>query len=355
MSEIIHERPGVYSSYDASAVVSGGRAVRTVGVAAKAVSGDVGKVVMLTGYAAGVAAFGEDAAESPGMSTLLRLLFSNGAATVLAVRVDEAGDTQAYEAAFEALGREEVQILICDSSVQEVQQALRDAVEDASAVRRERIALVGGDGDSAAELVERAAALNSERMVLVGPDALNSAGQRLPGVFAAAALAGVVACERDPAIPLNGAEIAGLGGVAEDYSDNDIDLLVRGGVTPLECVAGTVSPVRGITTRTTTGGAADTTWRELTTILVVDDVIPAVRQSLRSKFSRTKNTAQTRSAIRSQTVVELEKKLAAEIIDSYGEVTVSASEEDPTVCLVEFTFAVAHGLNQIYLTVHITI
>lgn len=355
MSEIIHERPGVYSSYDASAVVSGGRAVRTVGVAAKAVSGDVGKVVTLTGYAAGVAAFGEDAAESPGMSTLLRLLFSNGAATVLAVRVDEAGDTQAYEAAFQALGREEVQILICDSSVQEVQQALRDAVEDASAVRRERIALVGGDGDSAAELVERAAALNSERMVLVGPDALNSAGQRLPGVFAAAALAGVVACERDPAIPLNGAEIAGLGGVAEDYSDNDIDLLVRGGVTPLECVAGTVSPVRGITTRTTTGGAADTTWRELTTILVVDDVIPAVRQSLRSKFSRTKNTAQTRSAIRSQTVVELEKKLAAEIIDSYGEVTVSASEEDPTVCLVEFTFAVAHGLNQIYLTVHITI
>ena len=355
MSEIIHERPGVYSSYDASAVVSGGRAVRTVGVAAKAVSGDVGKVVTLTGYAAGVAAFGEDAAESPGMSTLLRLLFSNGAATVLAVRVDEAGDTQAYEAAFEALGREEVQILICDSSVQEVQQALRDAVEDASAVRRERIALVGGDGDSAAELVERAAALNSERMVLVGPDALSSAGQRLPGVFAAAALAGVVACERDPAVPLNGAEIAGLGGVAEDYSDNDIDLLVRGGVTPLECVAGTVSPVRGITTRTTTGGAADTTWRELTTILVVDDVIPAVRQSLRSKFSRTKNTAQTRSAIRSQTVVELEKKLAAEIIDSYGEVTVSASEEDPTVCLVEFTFAVAHGLNQIYLTVHITI
>jgi leucyl-tRNA synthetase len=44
-----------------------------------------------------------------------------------------------------------------------------------------------------------------------------------------------------------------------------------------------------------------------------------------------------------------------EIIDSYGEVTVTASAEDPTVCLVEFGFAVAHGLNQIYLTVHITV
>ena len=39
----------------------------------------------------------------------------------------------------------------------------------------------------------------------------------------------------------------------------------------------------------------------------------------------------------------------------YGEVTVSVYEEDPTVCLVEFSFAVAHGLNQIYLTAHITI
>jgi hypothetical protein len=67
LSEIIHERPGVYSSYDASAVVSGGRAARTVGVAARAVRGDVGKVMTLTGYTAGVVAFGEDAAESHGM------------------------------------------------------------------------------------------------------------------------------------------------------------------------------------------------------------------------------------------------------------------------------------------------
>ena len=167
MSDIILERPGVYSSYDASAVVSGGRAVRTVGVAARAVRGDVGKVVTVTGYTAGVAVVGEDAAQSPGMSTLLRLLFANGAATVLAVRVDDAAGTADYEAAFQALGREEAQILVCDSAELEVQQALRTAVEEASSTRRERIALVGGNGDTAAELVERAAALNSERMVLL--------------------------------------------------------------------------------------------------------------------------------------------------------------------------------------------
>ena len=338
----MHERPGVYSNYDASAVVSAGQAPRTVGVAAKARKGTENQPVLLTGYTAGVAAFGED--ETAGMSTILRLLFANGASTVCAVRVADAGGQAEYQAAFAALADQDVQILVCDSADQAVHQALRTAAEEASAVRRERIGVVGGDGE-----------VNSERMVLVGPDALDSRGEVLPGVFTAAALAGVIASGKDPAVPLNGAEVSGLGGLNTQYSDNDIDLLVRGGVTPLESVAGTISAVRGITTRTTTGGESDTTWRELTTILIVDDVIPAVRSALRSRFSRTKNTAQSRSAIRSQVIVELEKKLSAQIIESYGEVTVTASADDPTVCLVEFSFGVAHGLNQIYLTVHITV
>ena len=91
------------------------------------------------------------------------------------------------------------------------------------------------------------------------------------------------------------------------------------------------------------------------TRIIVDDVIPTVRSALRSRFSRTKNTAQTRGAIRSQVILELENKLAAEIIDSYGDGTGSVDEAEPTVCVVEFSFAVAHGLNQIYLTAHITV
>ena len=84
-----HERPGVYSAYDASAVVSAGQASRAIGVAAKAVRGTVGEAVTVTGYAAGLAAFGEDT--EPGMSTILKLLFANGAATVTAVRVADEG------------------------------------------------------------------------------------------------------------------------------------------------------------------------------------------------------------------------------------------------------------------------
>lgn len=352
MKGIIHERPGVYSSYDASAAVRGGRAARTVGVAAKSASGTANAAVRLTSYEMGLSAFGEDAEGTPGMSAILKLLFLGGASTVVAVKVDE----DDYAAAFRVLQTvENLQVIVCDSGELTVQQALRVSLESASAARRERIAVVGMSDASTADLTERAKALNSERMVLVGPDGLDGAGKPVSGIFTAAAVAAAVAMTRDPAIPLNGTPLNGLTGVSVDYTDSEIDVLVRGGVTPLEAVGGVVSPVRGITTRTTTGGADDTTWRELTTILIADDVIPAIRQSLRSRFSQTKNTVQTRGAIRSQTIVELENKLRAEIIDSYSDVAVSASEEDPTICLVEFSFAVAHGLNQIYLTAHITI
>ena len=54
-------------------------------------------------------------------------------------------------------------------------------------------------------------------------------------------------------------------------------------------------------------------------------------------------------------VVILEKKVAAEIIDSYGNISVTQDEEDPTTCNVTFDFAVVHGINKIILTADITV
>ena len=352
MSSIVHERPGVYSSYDASMLVRRGTASKVVGVAALAAQGETDQVELVTSYEEGLTVFGADG-EGQGMAEILRLLFLNGVTAVRAVR---AADAEHYQDAFDLLSMEEdIQVVVCDSGELTVQQLLRTSLESAIAARRERIGVVGSVGEETAALITRAEGLNSERIVLVGPDVTDQGGKALSGVFAAAAVAGAIAANSDPAVPLNGTGLQGLGGVSVRYSENDIDLLVRGGVTPLEAVGGVVSPVRGITTRTKTGGVEDTTWRELTTIMIVDDVIPAVRTALRSRFTRTKNTLQTRGAIRSQVIVELENKLAAQIIDGYGEVTVEADSVDPTVCLVEFSFAVAHGLNQIYLTAHITV
>ena len=348
MNVTTHERPGVYSSYDASAAVSGGggRLVGLVGVNTKAAANTVYTV---TGYEQALTLFGNGT-----MAELIRLALLNGAAGVVAAA---AASTAGYETAFALLEKEEnICVMLCDSADAVVHGKLKTSVDSASAARRERIAVVGAaEGESVSQLTARAAALNHQRMVLVGPGGVDGSGEAASGVTLAAAVGGAIAAMSDPAVPLGGQELRGLNGVSQQYSDNDIDLLVRGGVTPLESVSGTVSVVRGITTRTKTGDAGDRTRRELSTILVVDDVIPSVRSALRSKFSRAKNTPQSRGAIRAQVVLELENKLSREIITAYDNVTVTENSQDPARCLVDFSFTVAHGLNQIWLTAHITV
>lgn len=335
-----HQRPGVYSVYEASSAVSGRAVGRAVGVAAVCTKGTAGKVETVTSYEQAVGIYGGEEK----LTRLIRLLLKNGAVKVYAVAV--ASET-GYEAAFAALEKvEDVAVVVCDSHTLTVQQKLRDSVKVASADRRERLAVVfGGQEETVAQLLQRAEGLNCERVVLAAPG----------GAEAAAAVAGAMAGETDPAAPLGGMELKGISELEEQWSDSEIDQLVLGGVTPLEVRGGVASVVRGVTTRTKTGSAADATWREVTTIRVVDDVIPALRNALRAKFSRAKNTEQGRGAIRSQVIVELEKKVAEEIITGYDEVTVSAMEGNPTVCLVAFRFTVAHGINQIWLTAQITV
>jgi len=352
MSITVHQRPGIYSSYDASSVVSGSGGGAVVGLAAVNTVAEAGKVQMVTSYEKAVTLFGSGGGQD--MAELIRLALKNGASAVAAVAV---ADEESYQAAFDTLNAvENISVLICGSTDLTVQQALRDSAVQASKGRRERIAVVaGGVAETVEELIERAAGLNHERVVLVAPGGVDKAGANNSGLSVAAAVAGAIAGESDPAIPLGGAELSGLYGLSQQYSDGDLDLLILGGVTPVESVGGVVSVVRGITTRTTSGGVADSTWRDLATIRIVDNVIPGLRSALRAKFRRAKNTEQSRGAIRAQVVLELENKLAREIISGYENVAVTADSEDPTRCLVDFSFTVAHGLNQIWLTAHITV
>lgn len=290
MNSTIHERPGVYSSYDASSVVSASAAAKTIGAAAVATKGTANKVELITSYEEGKSVFGEDASGVYGMSTLLKFLFANGAGAVKAVAVGkDESEEKDYASAFAALSDEEdVGVMVCDSAAQSVHLLLKTAAEDASAARRERIAVIGGSEETVAQMVNRAKAVNSERVVLVGPDIASDDGGTMSAVFAAAAVAAVIAGNTDPSVPINGAELTLFGAAGKRLSDNEIDQLVRGGVTPIETVGGVSSPVRGITTKTSSGGAADTTWRELTTILIVDEVIPTIRSALRTRFARSK-------------------------------------------------------------------
>ena len=337
-----NERPGVYTSYEVDSGLRGTGAGGAVGLAAAATSGTAGTVTAITDYLSALTAFG-----SCNMTELVRILLENGAPVVYCCPV--AGSD--YATAFHALMAEEsIRFMVCDSRSAAVHATLLATIEAADEKSKYRIGVVESSDTTRAALIGSAQALNSERMVLLS----HHCSEGTVGA-AAAAVCGVMAGERDPAVPVNGAKLVGIGAIGADFSDGDFNLLVRGGVLPLETVGGEVRVIRGITTRSTTAGTPDAAWREVNTVLILDTVIPTVRDALHTGFARVKNTVQTRGAIRTRVIIELERFLQQEIIESYDNVTVTADPEDPTVCLVNFSFTVAHGLNVIELNAHITV
>lgn len=345
-----NERPGVYSSVEVSSALSGTGSGKTVGIAAAAATGQKGVCTEITSYAEALSLYGPDCT----MTKLIKILLLNGAARIIAapVSVGAVPETSDYVLAFGALmEKETVTLMTCDSREAAVFSAMKQAIEAASENCKYRFGVVEAAG-TIAEACEKAKTLNYERMAMVYP-ALQDNGAVSGAV--AAAICGVISAGGDPALPLNGALLSGIDGFSRIFSDADINLLIEAGVTPVESIYGSPSVVRGVTTRSKTAGVTDSTWREMTTVLIIDDVIPAVRAALRKKFPRVKNTTQTRGAIRTQVIIELESKLKQEIIDAYSNVSAEASETDPTVCEVAFDFTVSHGLNRIVLSAHISV
>ena len=90
MSVTTHERPGVYSEYDASSVVQGRQGRKMVGMAAIHATAPAGVPQTVTSYESALIAFGSTGGQD--MTELIRLALKNGAAGVVAVPVaDEEG------------------------------------------------------------------------------------------------------------------------------------------------------------------------------------------------------------------------------------------------------------------------
>ncbi len=324
--------PGVYTSYELSGVRYTGKKAGTAGFVWKG-SEDETQVSRFTGASQIAAKYGYDSA----VYKLAAVLFANGASCVKTVQV-----TADYVAGFELLMKEEdVTVMLCDSEDAAVFESMRDCILNGGENFKYRIGIAGASADVNA-LCEMAESINCERMVLV------------PDVNAAFALAGAILGTEDPSLPYNGAALSGV--EAEfNYTDGEIITLLQGGVTPLRTVGGVCEAVRCVTTKTTTDGVSDTTWRDINTVLITDYVIPQIRAVLKSMFTRAKNTERTRGAVRTQVVIALERMVDMGIIESYGNVTAEKSDTDPSVCQVNFEFTAAGGMHSIVIAAGITV
>lgn len=348
MSFAYQNRPGVYAGYDVSGIYSGAIAGKVIAVAAHSTL--PAKVYVYTGYESAY-----KRGDNSQLGKMLKLLYANGAYKVLAYPVG-LDNTGMYSTAItELLAADKVDYLVLGSDSEEIQLLAKQQMEQLQQEQRECICFMGMTDAGVDEIAARAGKLNSERVVLLGQNVtLEDETQSSGGSMAAAALAAQLSKQTDPAIPLHGMVLEGI--VNTEYlTDSQVDTLVQGGVTTLEAVNGSVSIIRGLTTRTKIDNQPDTTLRDLNTVMIIDTVIPGLRELLRRKFTRSKNNETTRTAILHQMVTALEEYLSDEIIDSYSDLQVTADPKDAGVCVVSFKFAVTRGINLIYLTAHIMV
>lgn len=340
-------RPGIFTQVTVTPLYATPRGRLWCGVVGVGAS-QKGELLRLENYRQAAAAL--TGAGDAALLGLLAALFAQGVAGACCIPVG--GAKEEYLAAFAKLEeQEEIGAVVTDSGEEAVLRGLKESVERSALVQRERLALAGvGEPEGALTLAK---ALDSERFLLCCGS--GEMGELTGPALLAAGLAGVILGADDPAVNLGGAPLGGLTGLLRAMTASEVETLLLGGVIPFEKVAGQVECIRGVTTRTTTGGVGDTTYRSVNTILIIDHLMATVRGALRSRLRGSRNNPQTRESIGSQVTVELEKAMTEGLLESYSTPRVYPHSEDAGVCVVELAFTVAQVINQIVVVAQIRV
>ena len=336
-------RPGVFSSYQVSSFFTAGAGSSYAAVVAKTSEGNPNTLYSFESYQQSLEVF-----TTGGMRGILKILFESGISRVFAVAA-EADYAQALTLIQEV---DNIGAVVCDAQDPPDLEALQQSVENSSKALRERLAFCGiDDADKAAAA---ARALNSERVCLCCPSAHPRDIDEESAVFSAAAVAGVILASGDPALNFSGHPLRSIAN-PKRLSETTIQSLMAAGVTVVELSGEIVRIVRALTTRTSTSGLPDRSMSGINTPLIIDNVISAVRSSLESHVRGRRISGSSFESIASQVTVVLASKRDDGLLHSFMPPRVRRHDSDPSVCVVELSFAVAHVLNQIHVTAHVQI
>jgi len=351
--------PGVYSQVDASAAVNTtGASDNVIGIVAQADNGTDNQPYAPLSYNDAVTRYGENS----NLVKLMKTAMENGGNKFILVKVKKSDDYSLdYESAFSALDLEEaVNIVITDATDPLIHASLKTHVYNASDNSKERIAIVGFAPNTDQNTVQTSAAtLNGGRIYTSYPNPLDSTGAELDGIYSAAAIAGQIAAETDPSMPMTNVQLKGFYGLAKKLTISEMDSLIENGVIPLQVRNGSITIVRAISTYTKNdAGKDDTTWQELTTQRTSDAIMKDLRDDLASKFARAKQNARTREAIKTEVVNKLlsyQDLEWIENVDPENDVSIEVNPTNPLRNDLDFKFDITGPLNVINIIGHLVI
>jgi hypothetical protein len=318
--------PGTYIRVRSEGLIGvAGISTGNIGVVGTAAQG-FGATRNVSSAAEALAAFGPSDAVTTRALNLTRIvgeLFRSGARTVYARAVAAAAPPADYSTAFNEVVKEDVQILVApELSTANALTVLGPLLESGENNGQDLIAVVGADGDDAAEVA--AQAITNDRVVLCAPGYFVSnpadpnTDVALPGNFSAAPVAGLISTLSPHSSPTN-KTLPALGRLSIRFSYGERISLVQNRIFVLEQRNG-VRVVRGLTTD-------DGGFRQLTTRRIVDFAKAGIRQ-VGNAFVGRLNNERVRAALKGAIDGFLTGMLVDEQLTDYKlEVTATRRDE----------------------------
>lgn len=305
-------------------------------------------IFSITGTNDAIAAFGSESIASK----IVRVLISNGVDNIKGIIIPSTGETALADTLDTTMSDKTIKMIICLDNNAATISAVKDHLILAEANDRFRYSVFApsvSDNEDQIKLTAFAKTVNSDRIFIPGPSLMDGDSAADPQVVAAG-LASVIMTETDdPALPVNGCQIAGFSGVSRVMLDAEMNALANAGITPLYIDGSTPAVYRLVTS-----AVDDKVWQEGTTRFIADYVLESNEEMLRANYKRTKNVARILDSIKGDIKINMEKIEAKEIIENWdpNTLTVVKDPEDAYGALVDYEFDVVTPLYTITINQH---
>ena len=322
------------------------------------------KITSITGTTDTINIFGSDSI----VVSMVKILIMGGVNNINAIVVDipEQGSmtdeeykvavSDAYDNALMAsMDDNTVKVVLLDTNKCIEQMKTHLALCESNDMFRYSVILPDNDAvKSQSDYISYAKTIDDDRIFTAGTAIIDkTTAKEVDPVLGAAGLGAVIMTETsDPALPLNGVQIKGFGGVVRKMLDSEKNMLANNGVTPLYTEGSMPTIFRLVTTN-----VSDKVWQEGTTRFIADHVLESVENTLRASYKRTKNVSRILgdTGIRGTVKSVLQTMNDLEIIENFDESTLTVIKDpnDMYGALVDYEIDVVTPLYTITISQHI--
>ncbi len=342
-------RPGIYTDYIIEPYSTGKG--RSIGVVAQSGLDNVEEIVKITSYLNAKTIYGQQNLTN-NMLVLLGSIFNVSSPNVYAASVNCENEdySQYFDAIDTLIENEDVYLIICDIYPDEIKNYLKNAVSNLNCDNPKLAVIALDDYPESADTPQY---YNSNRILLSSPKI--TFDQNDLNVSNAVLAAMISDCD-DINSNLIGESVQGRFYIGSSPTEAQVDTALRYGVNVFEQYGNSIELIKGVTTKTLDEDLnTDNTFRNLSVTLILDTVLPEIKNTLKSKISRFKNNLTSLDTIKSLVVCCLRDYADDGIISEYSTPVVYLDSEESTTAIINLSFAVAEGLSQIYINANISV